>query len=133
MALCQHTNLLSYSLVVIVLLLTSGCKDEQKHQQSVPPPDPGLKIDFNKKKWRKKRGDDYVYRDAMVDAVLYSDTIRALPKSGILQLLGAPDRTNAEYDYYVIKKTRLGLWTLKSRTLVIKYAGDQVEWIKIHE
>lgn len=71
----------------------------------------------------------------MLNEVLYSDSIRTLTKQQVIDMLGEPDRVNENYLYYTISKTKLGSWTLKSKTLVIKITDDEdmVEWIKLHE
>jgi hypothetical protein len=77
------------------------------------------------------------YRDKMVDAIVYSDDVRTLKKEEIIKLLGEPTyyRENKNFLYYLIKqKTLLNIWTLHTKTLVIKLNDDNtVAWIKIHE
>ena len=89
---------------------------------------------FDETKWKTKDGGDYPHRGKMLNNVLYNDSIRALHKDEILDLLGEPDRVNENYLYYTISKKSLGFWTLHSRTMVIKFDDtDAIEWIKVHE
>lgn len=89
---------------------------------------------FDEAKWKTREGDDYPYRDKMLNNVLYNDTLRALNKDEMLDMLGEPDRTNENYLYYMISQKRLGSWPLSTKTLVIKFSEDNsVEWMKIHE
>ena len=89
---------------------------------------------FDEAKWKAQEGEDYPYRENMLDDVIYNDTLRALDKDQILDVLGAPNRVNENYLYYTISRKRLGSWTLHAKTMVIKFdADDSIEWIKIHE
>ena len=81
-----------------------------------------------------KEGAIYPFRDQMVDAVLYSDTLRKLNKVELLEWLGKPDREQENHLYYTIRENRLGLWTLQLKSLVVKIdKEDSVEWIKLYE
>ena len=93
------------------------------------------KSDFNQKKWLTKEGNDYPYRNDMLDAILYNDSIRTLNKTQILALLGEPNRINKEYLYYTISQKRLGLSPLHTKTIIVKMSADnsRVDWIKLHE
>lgn len=89
---------------------------------------------FEKSKWDMMEGNDYPYRDRMVNDVLYNDTIRSLDKVQLLDLLGKPDRINENFIYYKISQKRLGYWPLHTKTMVVKFSdSDSIEWIKIHE
>ena len=91
-------------------------------------------IVFDQAKWKTKDGADYPYRDKMLKEVIYSDSIRSLNKDEIFELLGDPDLINDNYLYYTVAQTRLGLWPLKTKTLVIKFfEDDNIDWMKIHE
>ena len=89
---------------------------------------------FDKEKWKTKDGKDYPYRDKMINDIVYNDTIRALNKYQLIELLGEPDYIREGHLYYRINETRLGNWTIKTKTMVIKLVDDRsIEWIKIHE
>ena len=89
---------------------------------------------FDKEKWKIKDGKDYLFRDKMINDVLYNDTIRMLNKEQLLIQLGNPDYIREGHLYYRIHETRIAYWTLKTKTMVIKLKGNSsVEWIKIHE
>ena len=91
-------------------------------------------VSFNSQKWKTKNDSGYPYREEMVNSVLYSDSIRTLRKPEVLALLGEPDRTNENHYYYLIDQSNLGLWTLHSSSIVIKFnEQDSVEWIRLHE
>jgi hypothetical protein len=92
---------------------------------------------FNKNNWQLKQGNDYPYRESMLDEILYTDRFRKLNKNQLLEELGEPTyyREDKNYLHYIISQTRLLSWPLHTKTLVIKLnAQDQsVEWIKIHK
>ena len=89
---------------------------------------------FDRSRWAVKDGRDYPYREAMVQALVYTDTLRKLKKPELLALLGTPDRTSEDHLYYLVAETRLGPWPLHSRFIVVKLTPtDSVEWIRLHE
>ena len=54
--------------------------------------------------------------------------------TGLFELLGEPDYSKEDHHYYRITETRLGIWTLTTKTMVVKFTNDtSIEWIKIHE
>ena len=90
-------------------------------------------ISFDRKKWMEKEGSSYSFRNQMVRDVLYNDTIRTLNKQELIQLLGEPSKTVNRHMYYDISKKRLGLWTVKARSLVVKVDSlEAIEWIKLY-
>lgn len=80
-----------------------------------------------------KEGADYPYRDPMLKAFVYNDTVRNLEIREILDLLGEPDRQTEGYFYYTVSQKRIGSWPLHTKSLVIKFSNDSIEWIKIHD
>lgn len=92
-------------------------------------------IPFDKVKWQTKEGEAYPYRAFMLYDILKNDTLSNLHKDEILNLFGEPSyyREDKDYLHYTISKKKLGLWTLHTRTMVIKMSADTVEWIKVHE
>ena len=95
------------------------------------------KIVFDKNKWLEHEGDYYPFRDKLLESILHTDLVRNLSGNEVIKLLGEPSyyRDNKNYLYYLIKKkTLLGIWTLHTKTLVIKLKEDKtVEWIKVHK
>lgn len=113
-------------LSLYILCLLWGCKPD--------PQAAGGPLPFDQAQWVTKEGRDYPYRERMVDAVLYSDTLRKLKKGELLQRLGTPDREQDGHLYYTIAQNRLGFWTLNQKSIVIKLNGAEgVEWIKLYE
>jgi hypothetical protein len=114
------------TITLLTLVFLWGCKSE--------PEIPDGQIPFDREQWKVKKGPSYIYRDQMVDAVLYSDTLRTLKREKLLERLGEPDREEKGHLYYTIVENRLGFWTLNQKSIVIKFrADDSVEWIKLHE
>jgi len=118
---------------VFLFLLCFACKGDKENNVEDQEKDQDTKTVFDKKKWGTQDGKDYPFRDAMLDEVVYNDTIRTLNKDQLLKLLGEPDYIREGHLYYRIKETRLGNWSLKTKTMVVKLGEDgSIEWIKIH-
>ena len=115
-----------FTTVLFTAFLAWGCQSD--------PGIPDAQIPFDRAQWGMKEGSSYRYRDQMMDAVLYGDTLRGLKRDGLLEILGAPDREQEGHLYYTVSENRLGFWTLNKKSIVIKLkADDSVEWIKLHE
>ncbi|HZV68558.1 MAG TPA: hypothetical protein VFG10_03410 [Saprospiraceae bacterium] len=88
---------------------------------------------FDKIKWQSKEGKDYPYREKMLKDVMTNQDLKRLKEDEILDLLGKPDRIDSNYIFYVIDQKRLGSWPLHTKTMIIKFSDDSIEWVKIHE
>lgn len=77
-------------------------------------------------------GKDYPYRKQMLDDLISNQQLKGLKKDSVFHLLGQPDRTDSNYLFYRISQKRIGFFPLQTRTLVIKFTNDTVEWRKIH-
>ena len=109
--------------------ITDGRKDDVSEHET-------KNIKFDQKKWKTKQGKDYPFRDYMLTDLMNSNEFRALKTDQLLSTLGKPDyyRDDSSYLYYRIDESRLGFWTLHTKTLVIKMAEDStITWMKIHE
>jgi len=83
--------------------------------------------------WKMTERGTYPYRPGMLDALVYTDTIRKLRKDSVLMLLGPADRFNDNHYYYSISKNQPGNWSLNEKTMVVKIDEQgHVAWIKIH-
>ncbi len=115
-------------IIFIVILVTTSCNKDTSNPQNQD------ETYFTSTKWKTKKGDDYPYREKLLDSVVYNDTIRELDKEEIITLLGTPNRTSNNFLYYTISEKRIGFWTLHATTMVIKFVDDDtIEWIKIQE
>lgn len=120
-------------LLPALLLFLFSCNDAGEQQKGEQSAKPGTDISFDREKWASKEDGEYPYRGQMVKDVVYNDTIRTLSATELIELLGAPDRTNDGHLYYHISRTGLGPVTLNAKTMVVKLTDDQtIEWIKIH-
>lgn len=93
-------------------------------------------MEFDKTKWKTKKGWGYAYRNEMVNDLMNDPEVKALKKDEVLDLLGEPDfyRIDSNYLYYLIDQKRALLLPLHTKTLVIKLPEDStIEWMKIHE
>ena len=122
---------------LFILMLFMGllaCKADRENFTPGMKNKPKSEMAFDKEKWSLKECKTYPYRDKMLNAVLYSDTLRTLNENEITQLLGQPDRLNQDFIYYRVKQTRLLFWPLHTRSLVLKFNDDStIQWIKVHE
>ena len=122
----KNSMLYQFFLVFFTASFLWGCTSDPKI--------PDGQIPFDREQWAMKTGPGYLYRDQMVDAVLYSDTLRSLKREELLLRLGKPDREQEGHLYYTVAENRLGFWTLNQKSIVIKLKADEsVEWIKLHE
>jgi len=120
--------------LVVIFLICIGCNRAKEEGVADDVKGSATEIKFDKIKWQTKVDSDYPYRELMLHGIVYNDTIRALKKDELLELLGEPDRSNEGHLYYMISQNKLGFWPLKTKTLVIKLTeGDTIDWIKIHK
>lgn len=120
-------------LIACFFVLLFACNDE--HNRNPVDTQTEQKTDslFNKVKWDTKKGESYPFRELMLNNVLYNDTIRNLNKAELIEMLGAPDRENNNYLYYLIKQKKLYFITISAKYLVVKFNDeDKIEWIKTH-
>jgi len=121
-------------LIPLLLICCLACNTEKEEKSDLSDRGTVAEITFDKTRWRAKEGPDYPYRAQMLNDLVYNDTLRALNKDEILELLGEPNRSNEGHLYYMITQKRLGFWPLHTKTLVIKLSDDNsIDWIKIHE
>ncbi len=120
--------------ILFIFISCIACKSDREKQLENQKNTPDKTQVFDKEKWQTKTGENYPYRDSMVNDILYNDTIRTLHRNQILELLGEPSYTRNGHLYYRITETRLGNWSVKTKTLVIKLLEDgSIVWIKLHE
>ena len=112
--------------ILYLCIITCACQSEKTETVST--------MGFDKDKWKYREDEVYPYRPLMLDSILYSDTIRSLDKSNVLEQLGDPDYQREGHFYYRLQETKLSLVKLHTRTLVIRInENDSVDWIKLHE
>ncbi len=112
--------------ILLLLLACTACNNNEKESIKQEK--------FNKEKWSIKSGDNYPFRDDMLNNVLHNDSIRKLNRVEIIELLGRPDKDRDSFLYYRVNEEKLGILTLHTKTMVIKFTGDSsIEWIKLHE
>lgn len=120
--------------LVFLFICMTSCKSERPEYTVGMKIKPDSKMLFDKSKWLDRDGRDYLYRDHMLNDIVYNDSIRSLSKDQILDLLGAPDRNKENHLYYRIKEKRLGFWTLHASYLVVRISEKEtVEWIKVYQ
>lgn len=117
--------------LVLTFFVLLSCSSE-KSNDSYMSTQAAKEDTFDKELWNEKKGEDYVHRTKMYEDVLYSDELRTMNQSQIVERLGSPDRQNDNHLYYMIQQKRLIFWPLTTKTLVIKMTKDDtVEWIKV--
>jgi hypothetical protein len=90
---------------------------------------------FDKIKWAIKRDNEYPHRDKMLNDLIANYKLKGLKKEEVVELLGAPNRTDNGHLFYTIaQETLANILPLHTKTMVIKLTKDStVEWRKIHE
>jgi outer membrane protein assembly factor BamE (lipoprotein component of BamABCDE complex) len=120
----------------LVLFFLLACSAEKEEKTELLDNEIIVEGSFDKSKWRVKEGKDYPFREQMLDAVVYNDTIRSLNKDEVLDLLGEPSyyRNNENFLYYTIAQKRIGLWPLYTKTMIVKLTEENnIDWIKVHK
>lgn len=119
-------------ILLFVFLSFFACKKSENEDFEVLKPEPI--IELNKTNWNTKKGEEYSYRELLLDSVVYNQKIRSLGKSELFNLLGEPNRIENNHLYYIISQEKMEFWPLHTKTVVIKYSeSDTITWIKIHE
>ncbi|TBX69937.1 hypothetical protein EZL74_05840 [Flavobacterium silvisoli] len=115
-------------LILLIAFTFLSCKTNNSET------DGKAKMTFEKAKWIEIKGGDYPYRDEMLSDLMESGILKTLHKQEVLELLGEPNRTDENFLFYTVSQQRLAFWPLHTKTLVIKFSGENtVEWVKIHE
>lgn len=114
----------------------SSCKSDSK-QERREHDGPGPKTQervFESSGWKKKNGEDYPFRNKMLDDLIDSQRLKTMKYNEVVTLLGEPDRTDSLYLFYRIEQKRIYSWPIHTKTLVIKLFNDStVKWVKIHQ
>jgi hypothetical protein len=112
--------------ILMILLCWSGIACQNSAHEN--------EIAFERAKWQTKTGDDYPYRNRMLVDLISSDTLKRLNKQQLVEMLGAPDRIDNNYLFYLVEQQRAQFFTLHTKNMVVKLSKDDtVEWVKIHE
>src|SRR5687768_8470566 len=90
---------------------------------------------FDRMKWATKEGKKYPYRDKMLNDLVYKQKLKGLKKEQVLNMLGQPNRTDSNYFFYIVDQRFLGEMPvpMHTKSLVIKFLNDTVEWRKVKE
>ena len=75
---------------------------------------------FDKIRWQTKEGSGYPFRENMLNDLITNYKLSGLRKSELLDLLGAPTRTDSSFLFYTVKNPHLGAFTFSNKSLVIK-------------
>ena len=123
----RQTNMIYFKkfLLFCSSLFLFACNENPK----MPPPQ-----NFDAGKWATRQGQDYPFRNAMLDDVVAHYAVHGVRQASILQWLGQPDRTDSSYLFYRITQSRMGFFPISTKSLVIKFTEDSLlEWRKIHQ
>lgn len=124
----------TFTLILFYSTLLLACNPDSTDQSVQTTEELATEISFDQEKWRLKKGEEYPFREQMLKDIVYNDTVRKLSKEELIALLGEPNKINEGHLYYRISQTKLGFWTLHTKTMVVKLSEDtNIEWIKIHE
>jgi hypothetical protein len=87
-------------LIVLFCLTHIACQNTSKEQ----------KIVFDANQWQMKVDSEYPYRDRMIDDLISSNLLKSLNRQQILEMLGAPDRIDNDYLFYLVEQQRAILY-----------------------
>jgi hypothetical protein len=118
--------------IVLLSLCCLACNNSQEDKSGKTEVISSTDITFNQTKWNTKDGNDYPYRNKMLQDLQSSDTLRHLKKEEVISLLGQPDRIDKNYLFYKIAQEHIGILPFHTKTLFIKLAKDK-NAIMIHE
>lgn len=118
--------------LAILLLLCLGCTNFKEESPGGGANTAEKK--FEQTKWNARAGEDYPYRDQMLQDVVANVKLKGMKHGELISLLGEPDRVDNGHLFYLVSQKKIGFLTLHTKTLVIKLDSDSaVEWRKIHE
>lgn len=114
------------NLLIFFLLCFISCKNKSEQDQQEK---------FDKIKWATKEDRTYPYRNKMLHDLVYKQKLKGLRKEEVLDMLGQPNRTDTNYFFYIVDQSFLGDMPvpMHTKSLVIKFLNDTVEWRKIKE
>ncbi|MEQ3690382.1 MAG: hypothetical protein ABNG98_02565 [Flavobacterium sp.] len=119
-------------ILLFVFLSCIACEKSEPKESKIKSVQPI--IELNKVNWNTKEGEEYSFRELLIDSVIENKELRSLKQNELLNVLGEPNRMENNHLYYTISQKKLGFWPLNQKTLVIKYSeSDTITWIKIHE
>lgn len=113
-------------LLILLLLACLSCKNKSGGQSQEK---------FDKIKWAIKEDKKYPYRDKMLNDLVYKQKLKGVRKEEVIDMLGQPNRTDTNYFFYIVDESFFGDLPvpIHSKSLVIKFLNDTVEWRKIKE
>lgn len=114
------------SMLLLLFIFFCSCKNKT---------DENKQTKFDPLKWGIKEDKNYPYRDNMLNDLVYNIKLKGFRKDSVLKLLGKPNRTDSNYFFYIVDQRFLGELPVpvKTKSLVIKFLNDTVEWRKIKE
>jgi hypothetical protein len=114
------------NVLIVLLLCCFSCKNND---------DKNAEQKFDKLKWTTKEGMKYPYRNKMLNDLVYKQKLKGLKKDEVLHMLGQPNRVDTNYFFYIVDQSFLGdiALPMHTKSLVIKFLNDTVEWRKIKE
>lgn len=89
---------------------------------------------FDKTKWAIKKGENYPYRDSMLNDLIETKLVKGLKPNKVIELLGDPERIDTNFMFYLISQEKLGFWPLHKKSLVLELGSDStVKYNWIHQ
>ncbi len=111
-------------LIILLLFCSLGCKKTDSSTELV----------FDKTRWNTKNGEDFLYRDRMLDDLIDHHKLKGMNRAQVLDFLGDPTKIDTNYLFYRINEKRIKFLTLHTKTLVIEFAKDSlVNRVLIHQ
>lgn len=114
--------------IAILLFSCMSCKTERNGFQ-----DTATEIAFDGARWQIRENDHYPFRDQMLNDLFEKDTLKGMKSGMLTEILGQPDRADANFLFYRISQERAAGFPLHTKTLVIEMAEDTVKAVRLHE
>ncbi len=116
-------------LVILLIVFVLACADD-KPPKNQPP---AIEETFTSQGWKQVVDGEFPNREKMLGSLMASDTLRGMNRGDILELLGDPLREENNHMFYRIREDKIGLMTLRTRTLVIALKDGKAQRILVHQ
>lgn len=127
---------------LVLGVLLNGCRSEsaregqenQERQQERQQQQQTEGVYFDAEVWKAGAVYGSPEREAMLEDLMATDSLRYVSEEQLIEVLGNPYRKTQGHLYYRVQESKLGTWTLHAKTLVVIFGGDSTRHkMLIHE